>query len=183
MSKVKLYIATSLDGKIARPDGSVAWLDEHPHPEGADYGYTDFYATLGAVVMGRKTYEEVLGFDVPWPYSEKRSYVFTTQENYAPSTPDTFVLSSLDSLEEVKTTVTGDTWIVGGGQLIALFLRQSLIDEMTLTVFPKILGQGIPLFPAGIPETDFTLRSAEAFSNGLVNLLYDHVPSSPKQIN
>jgi dihydrofolate reductase len=67
MPKLILYIAISLDGKIARSDGGMDWLENHPNPNGLDYGYADFLAGIGTTIMGRKTYEEILGFGIDWP--------------------------------------------------------------------------------------------------------------------
>jgi len=79
MSSIKLYIATTIDGFIAREDGSLDWLEELPNPNQINYGYTDFYATVDKVAIGRKIYEEVLGFGVNWPYEDCKTYVITTQ--------------------------------------------------------------------------------------------------------
>jgi len=75
MTGIKLYIVTSLDGFIARENGSIDWLTEYENSPETDYGYSEFYSS-GTVLMGRKTYEQVLGFG-DWPYKEKKSYVFT----------------------------------------------------------------------------------------------------------
>ncbi|WP_269848941.1 dihydrofolate reductase family protein [Methanosarcina horonobensis] len=77
--RIKLYIACSLDGYIARKDGSIDWLIEYENNSETDYGYSEFYASIGTVLMGRKTYEQVLGFG-DWPYGEKKTYVFTRQK-------------------------------------------------------------------------------------------------------
>ena len=72
MPKIKLYIAATIDGFIAREDGSLDWLNNHPNPDQLDYGYADFMSRIDTVIMGRKTYEEVLGFGVEWPYGSLR---------------------------------------------------------------------------------------------------------------
>ncbi|TXF89208.1 dihydrofolate reductase [Neolewinella aurantiaca] len=174
MSKVKLFIAVTLDGKIARPDGSVAWLEEYPNPDGLDYGYTDFYASIGTVVMGRKTYQEILGFDVPWPYADAQTLVVSSNSALETPTPQTSVIPDIDptSLRRLTSEAKGDIWIIGGGQLIRSVLNAGLVDEMTLTIIPRVLGEGIALFPEGCAETHFTVQSAEAFPSGFVNLVY-----------
>lgn len=173
-SEVKLYIAASLDGKIARPDGSVDWLHEYPTPEGEDYGYGKFYASIGTVVMGRKTYEEILGYDVDWPYPDARTVVVTSDPDLATPTPNTVLLHGIEAatIRSLAEETDGHLWLVGGGHLIAAFLTAGLIDEMTVTLIPKVLGAGIPLFPDNCPETEFKLLSAESFSSGFVNLIY-----------
>ena len=174
MKKIKLYIATSLDGYIARPDGSLDWLNALPNPEQSDFGYHEFYDTIDTVVMGRVTYEEILGFDVPWPYANCQAYVVTSHTDYEITTENTSVLS-IDQIRDAKTMIqTGekDVWIVGGGQLITACLNYAMIDEMIISIIPIILGEGIQLFPNHPKETKLTLIKHEAYSNGLVNLTY-----------
>ncbi len=174
MSKVQLFIAASLDGKIARPDGDVSWLEEYPNPDGQDYGYGSFYAGIGTVVMGRKTYEDILGFDVPWPYANARTYVITSDKDLATPSPKTALLHSIDAaaIGKITDASTGNVWVVGGGKIISAFLSADLVDELTLTVIPRILGAGIPLFPETTPETHLKLKTAEPFPSGFVNLVY-----------
>lgn len=174
MSQLKLFIAASLDGKIARPDGSVSWLEEYPNPDGEDYGYGKFYAGVGAVVMGRKTYAEILGFDVPWPYANASTYVITSDGELETPTPNTSLLHSIDTdaIRQIAKSTKGYVWVVGGGEIISAFLAAGLVDELTLTVIPRILGAGIPLFPPSTPETHLELKSAQSFPSGFVNLVY-----------
>ena len=73
--KLKLYIAASLDGYIARPDGSLDWLEGLPNPKKIDYGYQKFYQSIDMVILGRVTYEEILGFGVDWPYGGCKAWV------------------------------------------------------------------------------------------------------------
>lgn len=93
MRKVKLYIATSLDGYIARKDGALDWLDNIPHPENEDYGYQEFYDSIDTVIMGRGTYEVVLGFDVDWPYSTCTTLVMSSTYDAPITTPNTKVVN------------------------------------------------------------------------------------------
>lgn len=174
MPKTVLYIATSLDGFIAKPDGNLDWLTSFPPPPNGDYGYASLLHRIGTILMGRKTYEELLGFGIEWPYAGYETFVVTSNTELNINSPDTFLLpSSLSTLvNELKTTRTKDIWIVGGGQLIASLLQENLIDEMILSVIPKIIGEGIPLFPGNHPASDWELRESEVFSTGLVNLKY-----------
>ena len=81
MSRLQLYIATSLDGYIAAPDGGLDWLEKFPTPDQLDYGYADFYDQVDTVVLGRHTYETIQQYDVEWPYKNCKSYIATTQSN------------------------------------------------------------------------------------------------------
>jgi dihydrofolate reductase len=177
MPKVILYIATSLDGKIARSDGSVDWLESLPNPNGLDYGYAEFLAGIGTTIMGRKTYEVVLGFGVDWPYVGLQSYVATSDQAYVTSTPDTFRVSYdlAAFVGQLKSTTEKDIWLIGGGELIRYFLEKDLLDEMILTIFPTILGEGIQLFPGHLKESNWQLMDIKSFETGIVNLTYQRL--------
>lgn len=174
MSQTRLYIAASLDGFIARADGSIDWLNALPNPDGSDFGYGDFYAGIDTVVMGRRTYEEVLGFGVSWPYTECRTWVATSRAGYRLSTPNTQVLPVIDAatVERLRAGSTRGIWIVGGGEVIRAFLRLGAVDEMLLCTIPLILGGGVPLFPSGTPECRWRLTGTEAYRSGAVMLKY-----------
>ena len=77
MKRIKLYIAVSLDGYIARPDGDIDWLTEFPNPSKIDYGYKDFFESVDMVIMGGQTYRDIICMDVVWPYKNKTTYVVT----------------------------------------------------------------------------------------------------------
>ncbi len=175
MPKVVLYIACSLDGFIARPDGNIDWLNSLPNPEGIDHGYADFYSSIGATVMGRKTYQEVLGFGVGWPYEGTDSYIVTRDSDFRPSSPGTFpVLKDLPGLvQRLKSNLHKDIWLVGGGQLITSFLNQDLIDRTIITYIPLVIGEGIPLFPGRHKESTWKLIGSQSFSTGAVSLTYE----------
>ena len=175
MIKTVLYIATSLDGFIARPDGNLDWLTSMPNPQNHDYGYAEFLNTIGTIVMGRKTYHEIIGFGVDWPYNEIKSYVVTSDKDLKIQSPNTFLLTENlnDFVEEMKNQSNKDFWLVGGGQLIKSFLDAGLIDKMIITVIPKVIGQGIPLFAGTINETNWKLIEVVSFDTGVVNLTYE----------
>jgi dihydrofolate reductase len=174
MSKIKLFIATTLDGYIAREDGSLDWLYAFPNPNNTDYGYADFFETIDTVIIGRKTYQEILSFGVDWPYANCNTYMVTSDKNYQPKTEKTSILSnlSMEKIESIKEYSKKNIWIVGGGKIITQFLNLGQIDEMILCVIPKILGKGIELFPDSPKETSFDLLNVETFESGAVNLTY-----------
>jgi len=186
MTKIKLFIATTLDGFIAREDGSLDWLsgsnadspqlEEKPTNEN-DGGYGEFLSTIDLVVMGRSTYEEILGFGVEWPYSNFRSYIVTSKKNYETKTDNTYTLNGIEqnAIAKIKSESKKSIWIVGGGNIITQFLNHDAIDEMTLNVFPIILGKGIRLFPDEPKETMFELKNIESFNSGFVNLTYKRI--------
>ena len=170
----QVYIAASLDGYIARPDGAVDWLDKLSDPEGHAKHYHKFYGQVGSIIMGRKTYEEVLGFGVDWPYSNLDCYVATRKEGYTPTTPKTKIISKLsrDSIKEIQDAHNGHLWIVGGGEVVAQLWNNDLIDEWIIAVIPVILGNGLPLFKEGLREDWLSLTKVETFDSGAVCLTY-----------
>ncbi|GGA37755.1 dihydrofolate reductase family protein [Paenibacillus physcomitrellae] len=156
--EVVLYVAISLDGYLAREDGSVDWLDQ-VEGDGGDNGYSEFYRTIGSLVMGRSTYEVVLQLSEEFLYAGKPVYVFTSgAEGITPNEHVVFTDESLEVVtERLKAVSEGDIWLVGGGKLVKGYLEADLIDRVELAVIPEVLGAGIPLFPKGVPGTKFRL--------------------------
>lgn len=182
MSQVILYVASSLDGYIARPDGSVDWLDEIPDPgkdDTEDYGYGDFYAGVDVVLMGRITYEQVLSFDVDYPYAGKEGYVFSRTR--AGERDEHVKFENGEDIagfvENLKRTNEGNLWLVGGGQLVREFLNLDLVDRIELFILPVILGQGLPLFPPSTPQRNLSLVGAHSYANGMAQLTYSRTSS------
>ncbi|CAH1203544.1 IS1595 family transposase ISCac2 [Paenibacillus plantiphilus] len=160
-NKVVLYIAMSLDGYIARKDGSVDWLFD-VEGDGGDNGYSKFYSSIGAVVMGKKTYDDVLPLTEEFPYADKPCYVLSrSKQSEAPHV--IFVNEPVEAFIAglKEEAMEGDIWLVGGGQLVQQFLSLQLIDDLYIAIIPKVLGEGIPLFPAGTVPTVFKLLSME----------------------
>jgi dihydrofolate reductase len=174
MRKIKLFIASSLDGFIAREDGALDWLDTIPNPNQIDHGYEAFLSTVDTLIMGRSTYEEILSFGVQWPYSTCKTYVATSNQSLTVGTPKTQVMNDVnkEGIEAVKRESNKDIWLVGGGKLITHFLNLEAIDEMIISIVPTLLGKGISLFPDQPKVTSFELLSAESFETGIVNLHY-----------
>ena len=175
MRNVVLYIATSIDGYIARSNGSLDWL-EAADTEEEDYGYEEFFDSIDTTIMGNTTFRQILGFDVEWPYSEKRNYVCTTGE---PEEREEATLTDRDPVElvrELKRQEGRDIWLVGGGRLNATLLEADLIDRMIITVVPVVLGDGIKLFEGSSKELPWELTEADAYDNGFLQLTYRRRP-------
>ena len=180
MPEVVLYIAASLDGYIARSDGAVDWLDDLPEPgdgPDGDYGYGEFFASVGAVLMGRITYEQVLSFDVDYPYPGTDGYVFSRSRAGQRDDNVQFV-EFVDGTDmaafvgRLKAAGKGNIWLVGGGQLVREFLCLDLIDRFELFILPIVLGEGIPMFPPPSPEMKLDLAGCRSYGNGMVWLTY-----------
>ncbi|AKB30563.1 Dihydrofolate reductase [Methanosarcina siciliae T4/M] len=170
---IKLYIACSLDGFIARENGNIDWLTEYENSSETDYGYSEFYSSIGTVLMGRKTYEQVLGFGV-WPYGEKKTYVFTRQnEPLRRERNIEFVSGDVGKfVRRLKENTDEDIWLVGGSQLIRAFLEEDLVQDLIIFVVPVILGGGIPLFNRIGKEVRLRMIDTKRYENGLVRLEY-----------
>jgi len=167
LRKVVLFIATSLDGYIARPDGAIDWLF---HDQ--DYGYAQFYERVDYIVMGRKTYQMALSFE-RWPHSGKPTFVFT-RTGVARGRPDVWLVD-----EDVSSLVgrlrpggDGHIWLVGGAQLIRAFLEADLLDELVISIHPVLLGSGIPLVQGAAVSRSYRLSSVQSYATGLVQVSY-----------
>ncbi len=174
MRKIKLYIATSLNGMIARSDGEVDWLDKIPHPSGEDYGYAEFYMSIDTTVMGNNTYKQVLGFDVEFPYKDKKNYVLTKNLDLQDDQNVCYISSDpINFCKELKVKEGGDIWLIGGGEVNTLFLNHKLIDEVYIHIMPYTIPNGIKLFAGAPIEHLFQLRSSKSYSSGVVELIYE----------
>ena len=143
--KIIYYVASSLDGYIAKEDGDVSWLEEL-NISIQDTGYDDFYSTVDALVMGRKTYEMIVSFG-QWPYGDKPVWVCSSISIDA---MDGCNLQNgktpLDAYNEAGAQGLNHMWLVGGGNLAASFLKEKLLTHLSISQMPVILGGGIRLF-------------------------------------
>lgn len=172
MKKVKLYITASIDGYIARPDGDLEWLTGFPNPSKTDYGYKDFFDSVDTVIMGNRTYHDILCMDVLWPYKDKETYVVTHHAQEAKENIRFISENVVETISELRKKDEKDIWLVGGGQLVSLLLSADLIDEMQITYIPVILSNGIPLFPKSTKESQWNLLENRAFDNGVFQVKY-----------
>jgi len=165
------FIAVSLDGKIARPDGSVDWLGGEGPPE--EFGYNEFYASIDAILMGRGTYEAVRQMG-DWPYAGKTTIVVTRRPlEDAPAGVETRSGHMADITAELEARGLAKVWVEGGGDLIRQMLEIDKLDVLEMGVIPRVLGDGIPLFPAGTPDTRWRLVSCVTRSGGALHVTYE----------
>ena len=172
MKKTILYIAASLDGYIARTDGSVDWLPA-PVIGGEDYGYAAFLETVDTLVMGRKSYDQMLTFG-PWPYGGRRCVVFSGTRGGQRDAHAEFVDGDIAACVRELKTESGDggIWLFGGAEVAAACLAGDVVDEIILTTVPLLLGDGIRLFPETTWMTRLRLEDVRSFSDGLVQQRY-----------
>src|SRR5256886_13293421 len=179
MRKVVLGLGISLDGYIARPDGAADFLFM---PK--DYSMGPFFATIDSAVMGRKTYDVSRkmgggGFGD----SKMKSYVFSHSQPPGERAGVIFVNESPKSfVEELRKRPGKDIWLMGGGELARDFLKDDLVDELYIGIVPVLIGEGIPLFPSGFPQREFTLLENKTFSKGLIALKYARVRSEERRV-
>ena len=173
-SGVRVFIATSRDGFIAGPDDDLSWLpDGHA---GEDYGYEAFMAGVGAILMGRRTYDVVEGFGTGWPYGDTPVLVATTRP-LDPMEPTVRAVSGSAEemlLEARAAAGEGDVY-VDGGRLIRQLLGAGLIDEFVVTVIPVDLGEGIPLLAGDEQWALLRLEESREFPSGVEQQRYASV--------
>lgn len=181
--QVSVYIATSLDQCIAREDGSIGWLDR-VHREGEDYGYAAFMATVDMLLMGRATWDTVLGFG-EWPYTGRRVGVMTNRVAEAQARAqngEAFFSGALGPILDRLGAEGVRRVYLDGGRLIRQGLGEGVVDDMVISVVPVLLGRGRRLFgeqageqadgQGGPPESEWAVAGVKAFESGLVQLSY-----------
>ena len=172
-----MFIATSLDGFIAREDGAIDWLTEgNAGEKGEDYGYQAFIDTVDVLVMGRGTYEQVLGFGA-WPYKKPVVVLSSGEVDVLDKLAGSVEAMSASPPEVVRRLEERGFRhaYIDGGKTIQGFLEAGLIQRLTLTTIPILIGRGIGLF--GALSRDVRLRHLEtqSFSSGLVQSRYEVV--------
>jgi dihydrofolate reductase len=178
MSHLILYIACSLDGYIARPNGSVDWLDAFNQAGGEDYGYGDLLRRCGAIIMGANTYRQVLSFG-PWPYAGTPCYLLTHRPPTALADPlvRAYAGSPAALVRKLKKAADGDApakdiWLVGGAQTAGQFIGKGLVDEYIISIIPLLLGRGVPLWLETGPERKLKLLGVKSYPRGVVQVRY-----------
>ena len=172
MRKLTLFIAMSLNGKIARADGSVDWLDAVPNPEKTDYGYKEFLETVDTTIMGHTTYKQLVGWGIAFPYKDKTNFVITSDTSL--SRDENVVFVSKDQvtfIRDLKQTSGKGIWLIGGGKVNTLLLNEDLIDEIRLFIMPVVIPGGIDIFQDHPVETMFKLTEQRVHLSGVVELL------------
>ena len=180
-SRVTIHMAMSLDGFIARKDGSVDWMettDEFADGDTMDPGFVEaFLKTIDCYVMGSRTYETALGFETQglgWSYGDKPVFVLTTRD--LPRNRDTVEFCSGDLTQLVKGRLQPAfrrIWFVGGGMVSGECLRLGLADEVSYSILPILIGDGIPFFEGLDRDVALHLAEVKAYKSGMVELRYE----------
>ena len=179
MSRTKniVFIARSLDGYIAGPNGELEWLHAIPNPDGIDMGFGALMEEVDAIVMGRGTLEVVCGFEGPWPYA-KPIYVLSNTLTVLPEKAQGKATLLKGELEEVLAAIHSHdhrTLYIDGGQTIQSFLREDRIDDLRITTLPILLGGGTPLFGALPKPMQWEHVRSEEFLGQLVQSQYRRI--------
>jgi dihydrofolate reductase len=168
-----VYIACSLDGYIAKPNGNIDWLLTIPNPKNDDYGFSEYMATIDGIIMGRNTFETVLGFP-EWPYQKPVFVLSTTLKTVPDIVKGKAEIVSGDIkriVEDLKKRGFANIYI-DGGKTIQSFLKVDLIDGMIITTISKILGEGISLFGNVRIEKTFYVEKVERLNEYMVKTYY-----------
>ncbi|NNC71002.1 MAG: dihydrofolate reductase [Flavobacteriaceae bacterium] len=173
MRKIKLYIAISLNGKIARTDGSVDWLESMPNPDQTDHGFGKFYSSIDTTLQGYNTYKVLLDRGIEIPSKDKINFVLTRKQHVTNTKFITFITEKhLHFVEDLKEKEGKDIWLIGGGQVNTMLFNANLIDEMRVFVMPIIIPEGISLFESIPKESRLKLIGSKTYSSGAVELNY-----------
>ena len=169
-NKLILYIACSLDGYIADENRGIDFLNETTLEA---MGYGSFYETIQTIIMGNTTYRQLtteLSPDV-WLYEGKHCYVYSRSETGKTEHAEYTALPPKELLVNMRKNHLGNIWLMGGGEIVRLFMQDHLIDEYRITIMPTLIGAGLPLFLAGFPKASLSFDKVNNV-NGVLELIY-----------
>lgn len=173
MLKLSLFIAMSLDGYIAKPNDNLDFL-KLVEKEGEDYGYAEFTSNIDTIIIGRKTYDYVVREIGASHYDNGDRTVYVLTRTPRPASGKTIFYSGSVSelVNQLKSGPGKDIYCDGGAEVINELLKHDLIDELTISIIPVLLGHGTRLFHDGRPEQNLQLISTQNYDTGLVQLRY-----------
>lgn len=173
MRKLSLFIATSLDGYIAKPNDDLSFL-KLVEKEGEDYGYSEFTSNIDTIILGRKTYDYVLK-EIGSSYydnGQRDVYVITRTERPKIGRTTFYAGNLTELIHQLKSKDGLNIYCDGGAEIINELLQQDLIDEFIISVIPVLVGNGTRLFKDNRPEQQLEFVSAKSFDTGLTQLYY-----------
>ncbi len=174
MGQVRVYVASSLDGFIAGPEGDLSWLPQSSGDPNEDFGWSAFLAQIGCLLMGRTTYDAVVAMGIDWPYGDLPTLIATHRPWGAPPPPGVSAThGSIADLIALARERAGDRDVyLDGGTLIRQALDAGLVDDIVVTLCPVVLGAGEPLFAGVEQRRPLALRSHRELPGGLVQVSY-----------
>lgn len=147
MRKLILYIASSLNGYIAKTDGSVDWLEQIPNPDNNDYGFSELNKSIDTTIQGNSSYQQLVEWGIKFPYINTTNYVITNNSRLKDNENVKFISENhIEFICDLKAKDGKDIWLIGGGKVNSMLLEYNLIDEIHLYLMPIILEDGIKLF-------------------------------------
>lgn len=147
-------------------------MNNYPNPSGTDHGYNDLLSSIDTIIMGGKTYRELLAMDILWPYKDKKTYVVSRHSMETKENIEFITENIIDTIIDLQRYAGKDIWLVGGGELITMLLNADLVDEIQICYIPIILGTGIPLFPNNPKESNWELIGNTAYDSGIIKIDY-----------
>jgi dihydrofolate reductase len=175
--QIIVYIATSADGYIARPNGDVEWLNRLPRK--SDYGMRAFYSSIDTILFGRKTYDWALAYQrkhrTPSIFDKNvANYIFSRKPPMKVAPGVEFVTEPVKTFaRQLRKKPGKHIWMMGGGEIIASFLDAGEIDQFDIHVIPVFIGKGIPLIAPRHRDIPLRLRSVKRYPDGVVRLRYE----------
>lgn len=184
-TRVRAFLATSVDGHMAGPQDEIEWLQAprvsgKPVASGAwakrasdGLEFDDFLADIGSMLMGRRTYDVQAALEIPWLYGERPVIVATTRDLVG--APDTALAASApiaDLVAMARDRAGGKDVYVDGGQVVRSTLEEGLLDELIVTILPTVLGDGLPLFVSSLTRIDLTISDVRKWGDGFVQVHY-----------
>lgn len=172
MKKIILYIATSLDGRIAEPDGGFEFLSDYPITEEMNYGYKEFMTSIDTIIMGGRSWREMDAMDAMGNYKDKAVYVVSRNDWGAKKNVSFITENVIERIAALRAEAGKDIWLFGGGKLVSMLLAADLVDEMQIAYIPVILGKGIPLFPEQPKESKWKITGSKVYESGILKVDY-----------
>ena len=175
MKKNILYIAASIDGRIAEPNGGTEWLLEFPITKEMNCGYSEFINSVDTIIMGGRSYREVLNMEIIGNYKNQQIYVVTRGwTEKAANNVDFITDNVIDHIRQLRDSKGKNIWLFGGGELTSMLLAADMVDEMIIIHIPVILGKGISLFPNNPQESKWSLTECISYDNGVHKVIYQY---------
>jgi dihydrofolate reductase len=169
--RITYYVAASLDGFIATSDGGVDWLESVGIPMDQT-GYDEFFASIDGIIVGRKTYEQMLGFG-PWAFGDKPTWVCASRKvDVATGCDFRGVVPPAEAVSQAQTAGLTHLWLLGGGVLAASMLKEKLLTHVSVSTLPILLGEGIGLFQGLDTQVALELESSKQFDCGFIQHTY-----------
>ena len=173
MRRIILYIATSLNGYIAKADGSVDWLENIPNPHNEDYGYSNFQDSIDTTIQGNSTYKQIIGWEIDFPYTNTINYAITSDGSLEDNEHVNFISENhIKFILDLKSQEGKDIWLIGGGKVNSLLLNNELIDEIHQFIMPIVIEDGIKLFDSLENDLNTKVIDIKNYRSGVIRYRY-----------